>query len=201
MKDYIVSTTKTITSSHFDATMFDFNKFYIVEGYGISHRCLLKKVGPEEASFVTIIDGESSPVVVNPYEITKGEVVIKEVEAADETIPLSKSRYKDLYNNESEIKTGKCYKIKIGEHIYNGFCSYRNNIDITMVLYSDTGTIGAVAYEPTLCGEWTDNIKFIRFNKFPSEPDILHSSITFGVIAKINLYEIEEGSVYFKEMI
>lgn len=198
MKDYIV----TVEETYFDATKFDFNKFYIVTEKDVEYKCLLKTVEKDKATFVTIIDGEDSIICVDPCDIKNGDMKIKEVETHDEVVPLSKAKTKfwDLFFNTAEIKKGKCYEVTIGKVIYNGFCSYRNKDTITMVLYSDTGTIGAVAYEPTLCGEWADSIKFIRFNKFPSEPSIIHNSITSGVIAKIVLKELKEDCVYFKEL-
>lgn len=196
MKDYIV----TVEETYFDATKLDFNKFYIVTDGTIEHKCLLKTVEKDKATFVTIIGGEYKWIYVYPCDVKNGDMKIKEVETLDEVVPLSKakSKYWDLYYNDAEIKVGRCYEIKIGECVYKGFCSYRDSIDIAMVLYSDTGTIGTIIYDPTTCGKWNDNINILRF---PGKPEIIHNSLTSGVIMKIDRNELKEGHVYFKELV
>lgn len=195
MKDYIV----TVEETCFDATKFDFNKFYIVTEKDVEYKCLLKTVEKIKVTFITIADGEYRRIYVYPCDIKNGDMKIKEVETLDEVVPLSKgkTKYWDLFHKDAEMKVGKCYEIKICEHVYKGFCSYRDSINITMVLYSDTGTIGAVAYDPTTCGKWNDNTTLIRF---PGEPVIIHNSLTSGVIMKIDRNELKEGRVYFKEL-
>lgn len=196
MKDYIVTT----TVNHFDATKFDFDKFYIVEGYGTSHRCLLRMFGEDVAHFTAIVDGKDSHVVVNADEVASGKVVIKEVETLDDVVPLSKSmpEYKDLYDHTCDIKTGRCYVMKVGDLKFSGFCSYRNESNITMVIHSNLCHIACVTYDPTIYGEWKDNIKSIRF---PSDPSIMHNSITNGTVMTIDLNEIKEGRILFREMV
>lgn len=196
MKDYIV----TVEETYFDATKFDFNKFYIVTEGDVKYKCLLKTVEKDKATFITIIDGEYRKLYILPWKVKNGNIKIKEVETLDEIVPLSKakSKYWDLYYNDSEMKVGKCYEVKIGERIYKGFCSYRDSEDITMVLYSDTGTIGAITYNPSTFGKYNDNITLIRF---PSEPEIIRNSLTSGVVVKINRNELKEDCVYFKELV
>lgn len=196
MKDYIV----TIEETYFDATKFDFNKFYIVKFKEEEVRCLLANVTKTEVRFLYVSkNGCSTLLTVLVKEVVNGEVTIKEVETLDEIVPLSKAKSKfwDLYYNTAEIKVGKCYEIKVCDITYNGFCSYRDSDNIVMVLYSVMGTIGAITYDPTACGKYNDNIKYL---KFPSEPAIIHNSITSGIIAKIDLNEIKEDCVLFREM-
>ena len=198
MKDYIV----TVEETHFGATKFDFNKFYIVTEKGVEYRCLLKKVEKKVTTFITVVDGEDKRLYISPYEIKNGNATIEEVVTLDEVVPLSKAKskpkYWDLYYNDAEIKVGKCYEIKIGERVYKGFCSYRDSEDITMVLYSDTGTIGAITYNPSTFGKYNDNITLIHF---PSEPEIIRNSLTSGVVVKIDRNELKEDHVYFKELV
>lgn len=196
MKDYIV----TVEETYFDATKFDFNKFYIVTDGIVEYKCLLKTVEKDKATFVTIIAGEYKRIYVSPHEVKNNKMKIKEVETLDEIVPLSKdkSEYKDLYYNDAEIKVGKCYEIKIDEFTYNGFCSYRDSDDITMVLYRDLGAIAAITYSSTMCGKYSDDIKLIRF---PVEPKIVDESITSGIVMKINRDELKEDRVYFKELV
>jgi hypothetical protein len=196
MKDYIV----TVEETCFDATKFDFNKFYIVIEKDVEYKCLLKTVEKDKVTFITIIDGEYRKLYILPWKVKNGSIKIKEVETLDEVVPLSKAKtkYWDLYRKDAEMKVGKCYEIKIGEHVFKGFCSHKDSIDIIMVLYSDTGTIGAISYDPSTFGKYNDNITLIRF---PSEPEIIHSSLTSGVVVKINRDELKEDRVYFKELI
>jgi hypothetical protein len=196
MKDYIV----TVEETYFDATKFDFNKFYIVAEDDTEYKCLLKSVEKDKVTFITIVDGEYRKLYILPWKVKNGNVKIKEVETLDEVVPLSKakSKYWDLYYNDAEIKVGKCYEVKIGERVYKGFCSYRDSEDITMVLYSDTGIVGAITYDPSTFGEYNDNITLIRF---PSEPEIIHNSLTSGVVVKINRDELKEDRIYFKELV
>lgn len=197
MKDYIV----TVEETYFDATKFDFNKFYIVKFKEEEVRCLLAGVTQTEARFIYITKtGYARSLRVLVKEVANNEVTIKEVETLDEVVPLSKakSEYKDLYYNDAEMKEGKCYEVKIGERVYKGFCSYRDSEDITMVIYSDTGTIGAITYDPSMFGKYNDNITIIRF---PSEPEIIRNSLTSGVVVKIDRNELKEDRVYFKELV
>lgn len=196
MKDYIV----TVEETYFDATKFDFNKFYIVTEDDVEYKCLLKSVEKDKATFITIIDGEYRWLYISPYQIKNGDIKIKEVETLDEVVPLSKSKseYKDLYCNTCDIKTGRCYKLKIGGFTYNGFCSYRNKEIINMVVYTNFCHLACVTYDPTMYGKWNDNKKYIRF---PGEPSIMHNTITNGTVMTINLIEIKEDSVYFKELV
>lgn len=196
MKDYIV----TVEETYFDATKFDFNKFYIVTEKDITYRCLLKTVEKKVATFVTIVDGLCRSADIYPCDVKTGEVTIKEVETLDEVVPLSKSKskYKDLYYNTRDIKNGRCYKIEIGGHIFIGFCSYRNKDTINMVIYTNSCHLACITYDPAIERKWVDNVKFV---KFPDEPSNIHNSITNGTVMTINLIEIKEDTVYFKELV
>lgn len=196
MKDYIV----TVEETYFDATKFDFDKFYIVKFKEEEVRCLLTNVTQTEVKFIYVSKtGCATLLTVLVKDVVNGEVTIKEVETLDEVVPLSKgkSKYWDLYHKDAEMKVGKCYEVKIGKRVFKGFCSYRDSIDITMVLYSDTGTIGAITYDPSTFGKYNDNITLIRF---PSEPEIIRNSLTSGVIVRIDRNELKEGRVHFKEL-
>lgn len=198
MKDYIV----TVEETYFDATKFDFNKFYIIHKLNEDYKCLLIDVTPKKVEFISVLRNfGKTDICVYPREVKDGTVTIKEVETLDEVVPLSKGkykiRYKDLYYNTCDIKTNRCYKIRIGEHIYKGFCSYRNKEIINMVVYTNFCHLACVTYDPTMYGEWNDNKKYIRF---PGEPSIMHNTITNGTVMTINLVELKEDSVYFKEL-
>lgn len=196
MKDYIV----TIEETYFDATKFDFNKFYIVTEKDVEYKCLLKTVEKDKATFVTVVDGLCRLADVYPCDVKNGEVTIEEVETLDEVVPLSKgkSEYKDLFYNTCDIKTGRCYKLKIDGFTYNGFCSYRNKEIINMVVHTKLCHLACITYDPTIEGKWIDNVKSV---KFPDKSSIIHNTITYGTVMTINLIEIKEDRVYFKELV
>lgn len=196
MKDYIV----TVEETYFDTTKFVFNRFYIVTEDDAEYKCLLKTVEKDKATFITIIDGEYRKLYILPWKVKNGNIKIKEVETLDEVVPLSKgkSEYKDLFYNTCDIKTGRCYKIKMGELTYNGFCSYRNKETINMVVHTNLCHLACITYDPTIEGKWIDNVKSV---KFPDKPSIIHNTITYGTVMTINLIEIKEDRVYFKELV
>jgi hypothetical protein len=199
MKDYIV----TVEETYFDATKFEIGGFYMVvyKGEkGEEFKCILTSVTKDKVT-LRYYDkkGYNKDLIIMPFEIESGKYEIKEIKTkgiykvlnteTDEVVPLSKAKtkYWDLYRKDAEMKVGKCYEIKIGERVFKGFCSHKDSIDIIMVLYSDTGTIGAISYEFTACSKWNDKI--------------IYESLTHGAVVRINRSELKEGKVYFKELI
>lgn len=209
MKDYIV----TVEETYFDATKFEIGGFYLVRYNQMTaeeYKCILTSVSKSKMFLKYYTKDYLKELILSPSDLTSGKYEIKEIKTkgkykllnaeTDEVVPLSKAKtkYWDLYYNDAEMKVGKCYEVKIGERVYKGFCSYRDSEDITMVLYSDTGTIGAITYVPSAFGKYNDNITLIRF---PSEPEIIRNSLTSGVIVKIDRNELKEDRVYFKELV
>jgi hypothetical protein len=194
MKDYIV----TVEETYFDATKFEIGGFYLVsykptfpDADEETHKCILTSATSKTLTFIYYNHkGCKTEINLTTHRIKSGRYVIEEFGDND--------NLKDLYYNDAEMKVGKCYEIKIAERVFKGFCSYRDSEDITMVLYSDTGTVGAITYDPSTFGKYNDNITLIRF---PSEPEIIHNSLTSGVVVKINRSELKEGRAYFKELV
>lgn len=203
MKDYIVK----VEESYFDTAKFEVGGFYLVTYKSPfedvdkeTHKCILTSATKDKLTFKYYDNkGCNHDIIILPFEIESGKNEIKEVKTRDE--PLSD--YKDLFYNKHQIKTGRSYVIKIDdiekdcEFEYNGFCSYRNKDVITMVVYSSLSSIACITHDPTIYGKWSDNITSI---KFPGDPTIIHNSMTFGTIMKINLNEICENYVFFKEL-
>ena len=100
MKDYIV----TVEETYFDATKFDFNKFYIVTDKNVELKCLLNTVEKDKATFVTVVDSLCRLVDVYPCDVKNGEVTIEEVVAPDEVVRLRKENL-NLHNAEEMLQS------------------------------------------------------------------------------------------------
>ena len=194
MKDYIV----TVEESYFDATKFEIGGFYLVKYKSTltdedveTYKCILTSATKRTLTFIYYnYRGCKTELQIAPHSIESGRYDIEKFSGND--------NLKDLYNNKDEIKVGKCYKLKIGEYIYNGFCSKRDDNTITMVLFSDNCELGVVYRDITIRNYYNDTVKFIHF---PGDAHVEENSVTNGTVATINLNEIKENSVLFREMV
>lgn len=198
MKDYIV----TVEETYFDATKFEIGGFYFVIYKGEKEeefKCILTAATKSNIYLKYYTKDYIRELTLSPSDLTSGKYEIKEV--AD--VPMCNEmlgvfEFKDLYHNKCKIKTSKCYELKIAGYTYRGFCSKRNKDNITMVLFSGAAEIGVIYRDPTMIRSWEDNVKYIHF---PGDMSVIENSITNGTVMTIDLNEIIEDSILFREMI